>query len=48
LNLKEKVSLVEQHQDKYIVITLQACDKFWKEIKHTHSIVMHKDDDVQS
>jgi len=45
-NLEEKVSLVEQHQDKYVVIILQSCDKSRKEIKHTQSIVMHEDDAV--
>jgi len=45
-SLEEKVSLVEQHQDKYVVITLQACNRSGKEINHKHSIVMHEDDAV--
>jgi len=45
-NLEEKVSLVEQHRDKYVVITLHTLDKSGKEIKHMHSIVMHKDNNV--
>jgi len=42
----QEVSLVEQHRDKYVVITLHALDRSDNEIKHMHSIVMHEDDDV--
>jgi hypothetical protein len=40
LNVSEKVMLVEQFHNKYIVIGIQAVDLAGNEIPHVHSIVV--------
>jgi hypothetical protein len=40
LNVSEKVMLVEQFHNKYIVIGIQAVDLVGNEIPHVHSIVV--------
>jgi len=42
--LNEKVALVENHQNHYIVTTLIAINDDGEELGHTHSIIYHEDD----
>lgn len=42
-NTNEKFSLLENHHNDYVVMTLQAVDDGGMSLEHTHSIVMRVD-----